>query len=129
MYYLFIKKQKDIDSYMKKFNETKKNRENGKTPVFNEVACAKTNMAETIPYNMILGLFVVIGAILTDKIKINETVKIGVLLIINQLFGATCNFIFTMIKHKIRIRLCKRLGIEPTDDNIAVMESLEYQSV
>lgn len=29
----------------------------------------------------------------------------------------------------LRLRLCKRLGIEASERNIAVMESMEYQSV
>lgn len=35
----------------------------------------------------------------------------------------------TVVKNHLRIKLCKRLNIEPNERNIAVMESFEYQSV
>ena len=70
-----------------------------------------------------------IGAFILDKLKINELAKIAVVLVIDNMCYAIANFIFTYTKHFLRLRLCKRLGIEPTERNIAVMESLEYQSV
>ena len=64
-----------------------------------------------------------------DKLKLNELAKIAVVLVINNMCYALANFIFAYAKHFLRLRLCKRLGIEPTERNIAVMESMEYQSV
>lgn len=71
----------------------------------------------------------VVGTIVLSKIKINELAKIAVVLVINNMCYALANFIFAYAKHFLRLRLCKRLGIEPTERHIAVMESMEYQSV
>ena len=60
---------------------------------------------------------------------LNELAKIAVVLVINNMCYALANFIFAYAKHFLRLRLCKRLGIEPTERHIAVMESMEYQSV
>lgn len=129
MYYLFLRNKKKLEDYKTKLLQVYNNIETGKTPVFDEMKTAKTNMFETVPYNMILGLFVVFGAILTDKIAINETIKLAIILIINHFFGAVSNFIFTILKHKMRLNLLKKLNLEPTERIIAAMESLEYQSV
>jgi hypothetical protein len=53
MYYLFIRNKNKLKRYKTKLNEVKESIENGKTPVFNEMACAKTNMIESVPYNII----------------------------------------------------------------------------
>lgn len=129
MYYLLIHKQTDIDNYKKDFDRVAESIQKGKTPVFNELRSAKTNLAESFPYNFLCGLFLILGTILLNKIKINEVVKIALVLIVNSLCGAISNYIFTIVKHHLRIKLCKRLNIEPNEQNIAVMESLEYQSV
>lgn len=129
MYYLLLRNKKKLEDYKTKLLQVHDNIEAGKTPVFDEMKTAKTNMVETVPYNIILGLFVIFGAILTDKIAINETIKLAIILIINHFFGAVSNFIFTMLKHKMRLNLLKKLNLEPTERIIAAMESLEYQSV
>lgn len=69
------------------------------------------------------------GTLILDKCKINELAKIAVVLVVNNVCYAVANFIFAYAKHWLRLRLCRRLGIESTERNIAVMESLEYQSV
>ena len=129
MYYLFIHNQKDIDTYKKDFDRVSENIKAGKTPVFSEIRCAKTNLIESLPYNILSGVFLIVGTILIQKLNLNELLSIAVVLVINSLFGAIANFIFTCIKHWLRLRLCKRIGIEPNEHNIAVMESLEYQTV
>ena len=129
MYYLFLKKSKDLAEYKKEFDRVKKSIEEGKTPVFNEMRSMKTNFIESIPYNMISGFFIVLGSILIDKVKMNELIKIAFVMVVNSFCYQLASAIFTTIKHKLRIRLCKRLEIEPSERNIAVMESLEYQSV
>lgn len=129
MYYLFMIKKSDLDSYKKELDRVGESIEQGKTPVFNEMRSAKTNLIESFPFNCLQGVFMIIGAILISKIGINETIKIAVVLVINCFCGASANYIFINIKHFLRISLCKRLGIEATEKNIALMESLEYQSV
>lgn len=129
MYYLFIHKQEDLIEYKKHFDRVSASIEKGITPVFSEMRCAKTQLFESFPYNLLCGLFLVIGTVLLNKIDINETIKIAIVLVINSVCGAIANYIFSFTKHCLRIRLCKRLNVECNEKNIAVMESLEYQSV
>ena len=129
MYYLFLKKDKDLSNYKAEFDRVKENIENGKTPVYNELRNAKTSLVEAIPYQILSGIFLIIGTLFLNSLQINDLCKIAVVLIVNNMCYALANYVFTYIKHYLRIRLCRRLGIEPCERNIAVMESLEYQSV
>lgn len=129
MYYLFYRKQSNLEKYKEELEETKIKMSEGKTPVFCEMRSAKTNLIESVPYNFINGLFLICGTLLLSKLNINQTVAVGVVLVVNSVCSAIANYIFTVVKHKLRIRLCKRLGVEPTEQYIAAMESLEYQSV
>lgn len=129
MYYLFIHKKSDLQKYKSEFDRVLKAIEEGKTPVQNELRWAKTLMYESFPYQTLSGILLVFGTIVLNKISINETAKIAVVLVANNMCCAVANYIFTIAKHCLRIWLCKRLGIEPTERNIAVMESMEYQSV
>lgn len=129
MYYLFLRNKKKLEDYKTKLLQVHNNIEAGKTPVFNEVACAKTNLIECFPMNLIAGVFSIVGALLLSKIEINEILKIAFIMIINSLCWAISNFIFTMSKHKLRLNLLRKLNLEPTERIIAAMESLEYQSV
>ena len=129
MYYLFIHKKSDLQKYKSEFDRVLKAIEEGKTPVQNELRLANTMLFESFPYQTLSGIFLVIGTIVLNKIKINELAKIAVVLVINNMCYSFANFIFAYAKHFLRLQLCKRLGIEPTERNIAVMESMEYQSV
>ena len=126
---MFLRKSKDLDEYRKDFDRVKEAIEKGKTPVQNEMRLAKTILFEAIPYQILSGFFLVLGTLLLNKIGINEILKIAVVLVINNVCYATANYLFTIVKHRLRIALCRRLAIEPTERNIAVMESMEYQSV
>lgn len=103
--------------------------EQGKTPVYSEMRSVKINLIESIPYSCISGIFIILASVIVAQIQINEMVKIAVVLLINNFFGTLAEYIFTILKNQLRIRLCKKLGIEPTEKNISLMESLEYQSV
>lgn len=129
MYYLFLKKSKDLAEYKKEFDRVRKSIDEGRTPVFNEVRSMKTNVIESIPLNIINGFFIIIGSIIIDKVKMNELIKIAFVMSVNSFCYQVASAIFTMTKHKLRVRLCRRLGIAPSERNIATMESLEYQSV
>lgn len=129
MYYLFLTKKPDLDLYKKELDRVGDAISQGKTPVFNEMRSAKTNLIESFPFNCIQGVFMIIGAILVSKIDVNETLKVAFVLVVNGFCRSAANYIFTNLKHFLRVRLCKRLGIEATEKNIALMESLEYQSV
>lgn len=129
MYYLFITKKKDIEKYMLEFNRVKENRGKGKTPVYSEIRSAKSGFIESFPYNLISGALMMCGTLILSKINANALLNIALVMIINSFCKEIGNYIFILIKHWLRIRLCFRLGIEPSEDNIAVMKSLEYQSV
>lgn len=129
MYYLFISKKKDIDEYKAEFHRVKECLELGKTPVKNEVQYAKTCMIEALPYYILNGFFLVAGTVIIDLLKLNGLIGIAVVLVVNNVLGVISNYIFVVAKNFLRIRLCHRMGIEPTERNIAVMVSLEYQSV
>lgn len=129
MYYLFISKKKDIEKYRKEFDRCLASMRQGKTPVYSEIRGAKTNLAESLPYNFLCGAFLVVGTLLLNKLQIPEVVKVAVVLVINSVLGAFANFLFVCAKHRIRLSLCDRIGVPRTEESIAVMESLEYQSV
>lgn len=129
MYYLFIRNKEKLDMYKEKLNNVKENIEKGRTPVFNEMSCAKTNLIESVPYNIINGTFTIIAVFLINHIELNEMLKIAIVLIINNMCGALANYIFTALKHYLRVRLCLHMQIDPSEKNIAAMESIEYQSV
>ena len=129
MYYLFLRKKKDLDRYKAEFERVRKAMDEGKTPVQNELRWANTLLFESFPYQTLSGIFLILGTLLLDKCKINELAKVAVVLVVNNMCYAVSNYLFTTAKHRLRLRLCKKLGIDPTERNIAVMESLEYQSV
>lgn len=129
MYYLFIHKLNDISKYRANFERVKKSIQEGRTPVYSEVRSARTNLFESVPYNAMQGIFMILAALAVSKINVNEILKVAVVLVVNNVCGAISNFIFVRVKHILRVKLCRRLGIPVTEENIAVMESLEYQSV
>ena len=129
MYYLFIHTESELQKYKSEFDRVLKSIEEGKTPVQNELRLANTILFESIPYQTLSGIFLMVGTFVLDKLDMNNLVKIAVVLVVNNICYSIANFIFAYLKHYLRLRLCKRLGIEPTERNIAVMESMEYQSV
>ena len=129
MYYLFMTKQSELDTYKAKFLEVKQNIAEGKTPVYSELRAAKSNMVESLPYNSIQAVLMVIATVAMAKVELNELFRMALLLVVNNLCGAISNYLFTIGKHWLRVQLCKRLKIEASEENIAVMESLEYQTV
>lgn len=129
MYYLFIRKDEDIKNYMAGFELAKENRQKGISPVVSETRLAKTNLAESLPYNVLNGLLLVLGTLVLNSVQISEIFKVSIVLVVNNFFGAVSNFIFVNVKHRLRVRLCRRLGIPDSEENIAIMESLEYQSL
>lgn len=129
MYYLFLFRKEDLEAYKKDFDRVHDCIERGKTPVQNELRTARTILFEAFPYQSLSGVFLVFGTYFLDKFHVNELAKIGMVLVINNMCYAVSNYIFTLAKHWLRLRLCKRLGVSPSERNIAVMESMEYQSV
>ena len=81
MYYLFIHKKSELQKYKSEFDRVLKAIEEGKTPVQNELRLANTVLFESFPYQILSGIFLVIGTIVLNKIKINELAKIAVVLV------------------------------------------------
>jgi hypothetical protein len=53
-----------------------------------------------------------------------------VILLVTNTTTQTLSFaILVLIKHIIRVRILKKHGLEVNERNIAVLESMEYQSV
>ena len=129
MYYLFLTKKKDIEAYKAEFERVHESIECGKTPVFNELRSTRTQLFEAFPYQVLSGMLLVLGTTLLARMHLSELAKIAVVLVVNNMCGAIANYIFAVVKHRLRLRLCDRLGVARSERNIAVMESMEYQSV
>lgn len=128
MYYLFLPKKK-YNSFIEEFEKTKKSINEGKTPVFSELRCARSNLIEVIPYYSIQGVVLILGTLLLSGIEMSDTLKIAIVLLVNSICSTVANSFFVFIKHLMRVNILKRLGLEVSEKNISVLESLEYQSV
>lgn len=128
MHFLQINKN-NKDVYIRLFNETKDAMENGKTPVFDEMRSARSDLIECIPYQSIHALFIVLAAFVIDFLKLPVTLNLALVLIVNSVFSCIARYIYVNVKHVMRVRCLRKLGIEPTVRNIGVMESMEYQCV
>ncbi|MBD5402457.1 hypothetical protein HDR58_06620 [bacterium] len=80
-----------------------------------------TKKIEAFPANIVNGILLVLGTLILNALPIHELIKIAVVLVVNRLCGAIAEYIFVVAKNALRVRLCLRLGIEPTERNIAVM--------
>lgn len=129
MYYLFMLNKKELEAYKKDFERVKSSIDKGKTPVFSEIRNAKTILAESIPYNVLQGGLLILGTYLLQNVQLNETVKIGIVLVLNNFLSCMSNYVFVKLKHLLRLKFCERLNLPKTEETFAVMESLEYQSV
>ena len=128
-YYLFEKDPIRLAKYKEDLLRVRARMDEGKSPVFSEMRCAKTNLVENIPYYTLSGLFLILDTWLLSFFKIPSVFDVVIVLIVNNFCMTIGNFLFSMLKHKLRIKLCKRLELEPTEEIIAAMESMEYQSV
>lgn len=129
MYYLFMMNKKELEVYKKDFERVKSSIDRGKTPVYSELRSAKTNLIEAIPYNILQGGLLIVGTYVLQNVQLNETVKIGIVLVLNNFLSCMSNFVFVRLKHLLRLKFCERLNLPKTEETFAVMESLEYQSV
>lgn len=128
MYYLFLPKSKQED-FVKEFEKTKTSIDKGKTPVYSELRCARTNLLEVVPHYAIQGVFLIVGTLALSKVDMNDTLKIAVVLLVNGICSTVASSMFVFIKHFLRVRMLKKLGLAVSEKNISVLESLEYQSV
>ena len=119
----------DKNKFTKEFERIRKAMDEGKTPVYSELRSAKTSLVELIPSLIIQSVFLIISTIVISLIQVDELVQMVILLVSNTTTQTLSFCILVLIKHCIRIRRLKKYGIEVNERNIAVLESMEYQSV
>ncbi len=117
------------DRFLTEFNRIKQSIESGVTPVSNELRMAKTTLFELIPSLLIQSVLLIISTIIISRFQMSEIVSMVVLLVSNSTTSTLSFVILVMLKHRMRVRLLKKYGLEITEKNIAVLESMEYQSV
>ena len=117
------------DNFISEFNRVKQSIEEGKTPVYSEVRSAKTTLLELFPSLIIQSVLLVISTLIISQIQVSEVVQVVILLVLNTTTQTLSFAILVLIKHRIRVRVLKKYGIEVNERNIAVLESMEYQSV
>lgn len=128
MYYLFTTKRKR-EAFKKEYERVYNSIEKGTTPVFSELRNARTCLLELFPFSLINGAFLIVGTLLISHLKINELLKVAIVLLINNICMTAANCLYTFIKHWLRIRFLKKLNYPTDEKHIAVLESLEFQTV
>lgn len=116
-------------NFLEEFNRVKQSIESGVTPVSNEIRMAKTTLLELIPSLLIQSVLLVISTLIISKIQMSELVSMVALLVSNSTTSTLSFVLLVMLKHRLRVRILKKHGLEVTERNIAVLESMEYQSV
>lgn len=119
-------KRKD---FLTEFNRIKQSIESGITPVSNELRMAKTTLLELFPSLLIQSVLLVISTLIISQLQMSEMTSIVVLLVTNSTTSTLSFVILVSLKHLLRVRKLKKHGLQVTERNIAVLESMEYQSV
>lgn len=128
MYYFFIRK-KDLPRFKQEYDHVAENIEKGTTPVYSELRGARTMMLEALPWGLLSGAFLMIGALIINRLQIPELLKIAVVLIVNSIMSTIAQGLFVITKHFFRKRFLRKIGVTPTEKAISILESLEYQTV
>ena len=115
--------------FLTEFNRVKQALEDGKTPVYSELRSVKTNLLELVPSLIIQSVLLTISTLLISSLEMSELTELVVLLVANTTTGTLSFAILSLIKHGVRIKVLKKHNLEVNERNIAVLESLEYQSV
>jgi hypothetical protein len=115
--------------FLTEFNRIQQAIENGVTPVSNELRMAKTTLLELIPSLLIQSVLLIISTLIVSRLQMSELVAMVVLLVSNSTTSTLSFVILVMLKHRIRVRVLRKYGLEVSEKNIAVLESMEYQSV
>ena len=115
--------------FLAEFNRIKQAIESGVTPVSNELRMAKTTICELIPSLIIQSVLLVISTVVISRLQLSELVSVVVLLVSNSTTSTLSFVILVMLKHLVRVIVLKKNGLEVNEKNIAVLESMEYQSV
>lgn len=115
--------------FLAEFNRIKQAIESGITPVSNELRIAKTTLFELIPSLIIQSVLLLISTLIISSLQMSELVSMVVLLVSNSTTSTLSFVVLIMLKHRVRVRVLRKYGLEVTEKNIAVLESMEYQSV
>lgn len=122
-------KQKKQENFLTEFTRVRHSIEKGTTPVYSELRSAKTMLFELLPSLIIQSVLLVISTYIISQLAMSEIVQLVILLVINST-TQTLSFVFmTLLKHWLRVLKLKKYHLEVTEKNIAVLESMEYQSV
>lgn len=116
-------------NFIEEFNRIKIAIEEGKTPVSSELRIVKTNLLELLPSLLIQSILLVISTIIISSLNLSDITQMVVLLVVNTTTQTLSFTILVMLKHRLRVHILKKHGLEVTERNIAVLESMEYQSV
>lgn len=115
--------------FLTEFNRVKRAIESGVTPVSNELRMAKTTVLELAPSLLIQSVLLVISTIIISNLQMSDLTSMVVLLVLNSTTSTLSFVILVMLKHIVRTIVLKKYGLEINEKNIAVLESMEYQSV
>lgn len=115
--------------FINEFNRIKTAIEQGKTPVYSELRSVKTTLLELLPSLLIQSILLVISTLIISSLQVSEMAQIVILLVVNTTTQTLSFAIMVLIKHSIRVKILKKHGLEVNERNIAVLESMEYQSV
>lgn len=130
MFYLFQKKgSRRFNRFRAEFFRIQKAISSGSTPVFNEVRSAKTNGGEALFEVPVRTAFLVCSGVLLARLQVSEPVMVAVVFVVNHVYAILYDLVRVMLKNRLRLRLLRMLEVEPTERNLAVFESMEYQSV
>lgn len=124
-----MKHKKQKDNFITEFNRIKNSIEQGKTPVSSELRIAKTNLLELLPSLLIQSIFLIISTLIVTKINVEPIIQTVILLVANTTTQTLSWAVLVLLKHLIRVRILKKHNLEVNERNIAVLESMEYQSV
>ena len=117
------------DSFLTEFNRIRNAMDEGKTPVYSELRSVKTNLLELVPSLIIQSILLVISTLIISQLQLDSLVSMVVLLVVNTTTQTLSFGILVLLKHALRVSILKKHGLEVNERNIAVLESMEYQSV
>ena len=117
------------EKFLNEFNQVKTAIEQGKTPVYSEMRSVRTTLLELLPSLIIQSILLIISTLIISRLNVSELVMVVVLLVINTTTQTLSFAILSLLKHLLRVKVLKKYGLEVNERNIAVLESLEYQSV
>lgn len=117
------------DNFLQEFERVRKAIEDGVTPVYSELRSVKTTLKELIPSIIIQSILLVVSTTIVSQIQMSELTSLVIILVVNSTTQALSFSLLSLLKHFVRKRKLRKYGLEINEKNIAVLESMEYQSV